>query len=156
MAHARGDGKRKGSRPLVAILTVLAGLVTLVGAPAVDAATNWIVHVTSTNAGEGQAQTLPVAPTGITATCTTPPTLKTVKVAWNAVTHATTYSVYDSTTSSTGTYTLIASGVGTTSWTSGTLASGSYWFKVAALFGSNWTGTQSAASSQRTISGICS
>ncbi len=137
-------------------LAVLALLGALAIAPAVDAATNWLVHVASSSAGEAQAQALPVAPTGVTATCSVPPVNKTVKVAFGAVTHATTYSIYDATTSATGSYTLLASGVTATPWTSGTLTSGHYWFKVAAVFGTNWTGTQSAASAERTITGTCS
>lgn len=137
-------------------LVVLALLGVVAIAPDVDAATKWLVHVASSSAGEGQAQILPVAPTGVTATCSVPAFNKTVKVAFGTVTHATTYSIYDSTTSSTGTYTLLASGVTATPWTSATLSAGDYWFKVAAVFGSNWTGTQSTASAERIITGTCS
>ena len=96
--------------------------------------------------GEAHAQALPSAPTGVTAACAAPTTSKTIKVSWTAVTHATTYSVYDSTTSATGTYSLIASGVATTSWTSGTLTSGThYWFEVTVNVGSNWASAKSTA-----------
>jgi cellulose 1,4-beta-cellobiosidase len=77
---------------------------------------------------------------------------KTIKVSWTAVTHATTYTVYDSTTSATGTYSSVAAGVATTSWTSGTLSSGTnYWFEVTASVGSNWTTAKSSATAESTI-----
>ena len=69
-----------------------------------------------------------------------------------AVTHATTYTVYDSTTSATGTYTSVASGVTTTSWTSGTLTAGTnYWFEVTVSVGSNWASAKSTATGESTI-----
>ena len=71
---------------------------------------------------------------------------------WNAVTHATTYSVYDATTSANGTYSLVASRVSATLWTSGTLTSGTnYWFEVVARVGSNWARAKSSASAESTI-----
>jgi hypothetical protein len=77
---------------------------------------------------------------------------KTIKVSWTAVTHATTYTVYDSTTSATGTYNSIATGVTTTSWTSATLAaSTNYWFEVTVSVGSNWTSVKSSATAESTI-----
>jgi hypothetical protein len=123
----------------------------LSSAPAVDAASNWVVHVATTNSGEAHATVLPVAPASPVAACTSPATNRTIKVTWTAVTHATTYSVYQSTTSATGAYTLIASGVTTATWTSGT-TTGNYWFEVAALIGTNWTGPKSAATTENTIS----
>ena len=118
------------------------------------AAGNWVVHLAAGSKGEAHAQTLPSAPTGVSAACAAPTTSKTIKVTWSAVTHATTYSVYDSTTTATGTYTLVASGVATTSWTSGTLTTGThYWFEVVTNVGSNWTSAKSAASAESTING---
>jgi hypothetical protein len=129
----------------------VAALSGLVMAPAVDAASNWVVHVASANSGEAKAAVLPAAPASPAAACTSPASNKTIKVTWTAVTHATTYSVYQSTTSATGTYTSVATGVTTTSWTSGTTA-GNYWFKVAALIGTTWTSPESAATTENTIS----
>jgi len=80
-----------------------------------------------------------------------PTTSKTIKVTWSATTHATSYSVYESTTTVTGTYNLVASGVATNSWTSGTLTTGNYWFEVVALIGTNWTSTKSSATGESTI-----
>jgi hypothetical protein len=89
------------------------------------------------------------------ASCNAPVTSKTIEVTWSAVTHATTYSVYDSTTSATGTYSLLASGVATTSWTSGTLGGGTrYWFEVVANVGSNWSSVKSAATGSSLINAL--
>ena len=62
------------------------------------ATTNWVVHVATTNSGHAQAQALPAAPASPTSACTSPASAKTVKVSWTAVTHATSYAVYESTT----------------------------------------------------------
>ena len=117
-----------------------------------DAASSWVAHVAAGSKGESRASVLPAAPTGIAASCAAPTTSETIKVTWNAVTHATTYSVYDSTTTVGGTYSLVASGVSTTSWTSGTLTSGTnYWFEVVAVVGSHWASVKSSASVESTI-----
>jgi hypothetical protein len=131
---------------------LVAGPCILLSDPVADAASNWVVHVAAGSKGESQASVLPAAPTGIAATCAAPTTSKTIKVTWNAVTHATSHSIYDSTTSAGGTYSLVASGVVTTSWTSGTLTSGTnYWFEVVAVVGSNWASVKSSASAESTI-----
>jgi endoglucanase len=150
--EGRGREKHWPSRALVLLL--VAGPCILLNNPVADAASNWAVHVAAGSKGESQASVLPTAPTGIAASCAAPTTAKTIKVTWNAVTHATTYSVYDSTTSAGGAYSLIASGVSTTSWTSGALTSGTnYWFEVVAVVGSNWAGVKSTASAESTING---
>ncbi len=116
------------------------------------AATNWVDHLATGSKGEAQAQALPAAPASPAAACAAPTTSKTIKVTWSAVAHATAYSVYESTTSATGTYSLVASGVATTSWTSGTLTSGTnYWFEVVAVVGSNWSSSKSSATAESTI-----
>ena len=146
-----GEGPR-GARPLLVALA-LAGAALLLGFdPAVDAATNWVVHLATGSSGESQSRAVPAAPTGVAAACAAPTTSKTIRVTWSAVTHATTYSVYDATTSASGTYTLAASGVATTSWTSGTLTVGTnYWYEVTALIGTNWVSVKSSASGESTI-----
>ena len=116
------------------------------------AATNWVVHVATTNSGEAHAQALPAAPASPTSACTSPASAKTVKVSWTAVTHATDYAVYESTTTVGGTYTLVMSGVTATSWTTGVLATGNYWFEVLADVGTNWASAKSTATAERTIS----
>ena len=72
-------------------------------------------------------------------------------VSWAAVTHATTYTVYQSTTSATSGFTAAATGVTTTSWTSSTLNSGNYWYKVTVTLGGNWASAQSAATREATV-----
>jgi len=69
------------------------------------------------------------------------------------VSRATTYTIYKSTTSATGTYSSLATGVTTTSYTTATLTSGNYWFEVVAYIGTNWVGTKSGATGESTISG---
>jgi cellulose 1,4-beta-cellobiosidase len=140
---------------LVAAPIALAGLVLVSGTGAAWAATNWLVTLRTASSGEGHSQTVPSAPTGVSAACAAPTTAKTIKVSWTAVTHATTYTVYDSTTSATGTYSSIAAGVTTTSWTSGTLTAGTnYWFEVTASVGSNWTSPRSSATGESTINSV--
>jgi hypothetical protein len=137
---------------LVAAPIALVGLFLASGTGAAWAATNWLVTLHASSSGEGHSQTVPSAPTGVTATCASPTTAKTIKVSWTAVTHATTYTVYDSTTSATGTYSSVASGVATTSWTSGTLTAGThYWFEVTVSIGSNWSSAKSTATAESTI-----
>ena len=128
------------ARPLV-LLALSVTVIMCSTATVAGAAGNWLVHTAVvTHAGEARAQALPSAPAGVSASCAAPTTAKTIKVSWSAVTHATAYTVYDSTTSATGTYSLIASGVSTTSWTSSALTSTTnYWFEVATNVGSNWT-----------------
>jgi len=146
----RGRERHWLSRPLLILL--VAGPCTLFSHPVADAATNWLTQVAAGSKGEAHSSVLPTAPTGVAATCAAPTTSKTIKVTWNAVTHATTYSIYDSTTSASGTYSLVASGVSGTSWTSGTLTSGTnYWFEVVANVGNNWVSAKSVASGESTI-----
>jgi cellulose 1,4-beta-cellobiosidase len=111
-----------------------------------------MVTLHTASSAESRSQTVPSAPSGVTAACNAPTSTKTIKVSWTAVAHATTYTVFDSTTSATGTYTSIAAGVATTSWTSGTLTAGTnYWFEVTVSVGSNWTSSKSAATAESTI-----
>ncbi len=144
--------KARRTTLLVAAPIALVGLLLVSSTGAAWAATNWTVTLHTASSGEGHSQTVPSAPTGVTAACNAPTTAKTIKVSWTAVNHATTYTVYDSTTSATGTYSSIATGVTTTSWTSGTLTSGTnYWFEVTVTVGSNWTSAKSAATGESTI-----
>jgi len=145
------------ARPLVLVVVLVsvavAGLLPWT-VTAAWAAGNWVVHVAGGSSGEAHAQALPSAPTGVSAACAAPTTAKTIKVSWSAVTHATNYSVYDATTSATGTYSLIASGVAATSWTSAALTTGTnYWFEVTVNFGSNWASVKSSATGESTING---
>jgi hypothetical protein len=134
-----------------AAAVVLASLLAV--SPAMSgmaSATQWTAKLAAGSHGEATAQGLPAAPAGPAAACVS---LfgTTVKVTWSAVPLATTYDVYQSTTSAGSGYVLVASGVLGTSWTTGSLASGSYWYEVAGVIGSHWVGTISAATAKRTI-----
>jgi fibronectin type 3 domain-containing protein len=111
-------------------------------------ASTWVIHL-SGGAAEAKAQTSPSAPTGPSATCTSA-NLTTIRVSWTAVTHATNYSVYESTTSSSSGYAL-ATTTASTSWTTPSLSNANYWFEVAASVGTNWASAKSSATVQRTI-----
>jgi hypothetical protein len=137
------------SRTLPPALGAVCAATILGGAAA--GATSWIVVLHTNSAGEGHAQALPAAPASPAAACAAPTTAKTIKVTWTAVTHATAYSVYDSTTSATGTYTLVAGGIATNSYTTAALATGNYWFEVTASVGTNWAGAKSSATGESTI-----
>lgn len=103
-----------------------------------------MVSLKSGSKGQGHSQTQPPAPTGTpTAVCVSSST-PTVRITWTAVTHATTYTVYDSTTGSSGTYNSLATGVTTNPYTTASLGAGTYYVKVAAVVGSGWTGIQSS------------
>lgn len=108
--------------PLVALVAALA-LVLGIRAPAAWAATTWVVHLAS-SAGMARTQGLPPAPTAVAAACTAPITSTTIKVTWSSVTHATAYSVYEST---------------------------NYWFEVLVNTGSNWASAKSSATGESTI-----
>jgi hypothetical protein len=136
------------ARPLVLVVVVLG---MLLGTAGTAWATNWKPTLKAGSAGEARAQGAPPAPTGGTAACTSS-TAQTAKVSWAAVTRANNYTVYEATTSATGTYTSVAIGITTTSWTSGTLIAANYWFEVAAYVGTNWLGTKSSATGESTIS----
>ena len=137
---------------LVAAPIALVGLLLSCNAGVAWSVTNWTVMLHAVSSGEARSQTIPSGPTGVTASCNAPTLSRTIKVTWSAVTHATTYTVYDSTTSATGTYSAIATGVTSASWTSGTLTAGTnYWFEVTASIGSNWTSTKSSTSVESTI-----
>lgn len=114
------------------------------------ASTNWSIN-TGSAVGEAQGAAAPAAPTGVTATCNGL-IGDTVVVSWSAVSRATSYGIYESTTSSSSGFSEMTTGITATSWTSPSLSSGSYWFRVTAYIGGNWQGAQSSSSAQRTIS----
>lgn len=111
---------------------------------------NWAVPLALGSVGEAKAQGLPSVPTGATAVCTSL-VGTTIKVTWNTVTLATGYSIYESRTSASSGYSVVASAVTGTSWTSLSLSTGTYWFEVAASIGTNWVGPTSAATAGHTI-----
>jgi hypothetical protein len=132
----------------LAVMTFVV-LATSLSATAASAS-NWSTTLNSSSAGQARSSATATAPTGVTATCTAS-NQKTVVVSWVAVSHAK-YSVYQSSTSSSTGFTVVASGVATTSWTSASLPTGlTYWYKVSATIGSNWTSSMSTASTGRLI-----
>lgn len=152
-------GRRRPSRPFGAdlrhrpfVLALTVAALVWWGAVSACGASNWMATVASGSKGESQATSLPAAPGSVGAVCAAPTTAKTITVTWSAVSLATSYSVYDSTTSATAGFAVLATGVTGTSWTSAALTSGkNYWFKMTALVGSNWASAQSAASPESTI-----
>ena len=136
-------------RPLRVGTVVL--VFSLLAGTGVASATAWTDALASGSKAQAQAQVLPSAPGGVSAACTSS-SGKTIKVTWSAVAHATSYSVYKSTTSSSSGFSVTASGVSTTSWTSATLSNATYWFQVAADIGTNWQGANSASTASHVIS----
>jgi hypothetical protein len=114
------------------------------------ASTAWPVSVGSSG-GEAQSLGLPGTPTGVGATCAGTVLNPKAVVSWSAVSLATSYTVYQSTTSSTSGFSAVASGVVGLTWTSGNLGTGSYWYRVAAAIGTNWAGSQSSSSQQISV-----
>jgi len=112
-------------------------------------ASNWSTSLSGASAGQARSSGSS-APSEVTATCTAS-NQKSVVVSWQAVAHAK-YSVWRSSTSSSTGYTLTASNVATTTWTSSALPTGqTYWFEVSATIGSNWTSSLSAPTTGRVI-----
>lgn len=136
------------TRPLAIVAATVAGAALLISAcPAF--ATSWALLLKSGSAAEAQAHAAPAAPTGVSAACVSP-SQRLIKVSWSAVTHATTYTVEDSTTSATGTYAPIATGQAGTSWTSASLTAGNYWFEVETYMGTKWLSVNSSATVETT------
>jgi hypothetical protein len=127
---------------------VLASLY-LFGVGGATAAT-WPAGLLAGSNGQAAATGAPSAPTGATSACTSP-VGSTVNVTWSLAARATSYDIWQSQTSATSGFTLVATGVSATTWTSGSLATGSYWFEVSARTGANWTGPTSTATAKRTI-----
>ena len=100
-------------------------------------------------AASGGAAKATTSPAPASASCLAANQQKVV-VTWSAVSHAATYTVYKSATLA-GSYTSTATGLTTPTWTSGSLAAGNVYFKVAAYFGTKWIGTQSVATGESTI-----
>jgi hypothetical protein len=136
-------------RPPQAVLVAAVALGTvLAGVPA--GASSWVVGLAAGANSEAQARTLPAAPASPAAACVSS-SQKQILVTWASVSPVTSYTVYVSTTSSSSGFSVTAGGVVGTSWNSGNLGANNYWFQVAAVLGSNWVGTPSAATGETTI-----
>lgn len=133
------------AKVLASLATALATVA--MAAPAV--ASNWVDALAAGSTAEAHALTL-AAPAGIAAACASP-SGSVVTVTWNPVVPATGYSVLQSTTSAGGPYKVVASGLAGTSWGSGRLSTGNYWFEVTASVGVNWSGAASPASPETTV-----
>jgi fibronectin type 3 domain-containing protein len=117
-------------------------------------ATNWAAGLNTASAAQATADTLPSAPSGVSATCTSP-TQTTIVVTWSAVTHATSYTIYQSTTSQNAGYAVVATAA-TTTWTTAALANNKYFYEITTNIGTNWTSARSGSTTKRTISsGTC-
>lgn len=114
-----------------------------------DAASNWVTAVAAGSKGQARAQALPAAPVA-SATCSLVGV--TITVTWAAIPLATSYNIYQASSSS-GPWTLVASGVSGTTWTS-THILGTFYYEVSATIGTNWTGPNSAATAGHTILAI--
>jgi len=113
-------------------------------------ASAWVVHLVAGSHGEATARGLPAAPGSPAAGCVSP-TGTQITVTWSSIPLATSYKIWQSTTSSGSGYSVTASGVTGTSWTSASLANANYWYKVSAVIGSNWASAQSVATGETTI-----
>jgi hypothetical protein len=133
---------------LLVAVGFLSAVSLLVSSGTAFATANWTVHLAPGSSGESRAEALPAAPSP-TSACASPATGKKVTVTWTAITHATNYGIYQSTTSATGTYTLQTT-VTVATWTSAALAAGHYWYEVVATIGTNWASAKSAATAERT------
>jgi hypothetical protein len=136
----------------LALACCLATVACAVAGPA-RAATNWTVARAGAGGGTGQAEPLPAAPGGVDAACVSLVGW-TIKVSWNSVPHASAYTIYRSTTSGTSGFSAYTTvGGGTTSYSDSNFSVlTSYWYRVTATVGTNWTGPQSASSPRRSIS----
>ena len=136
-------------RNWVAVIAFV-GAASIVAIPHASAS-SWTVR-TATSAGAFAQSLNPRPPTTVDATCTAPATDRTITVSWSSVEHATSYVVYQSTTSATSGYSVVATDVTTTSWLTATLKKGTYWYAVASVVGSSsWISSMSAPTQARTI-----
>jgi len=123
-----------------------ATVAALAGVCVVALGSSWGVGLSANSHGVSQSQAAPTAPASPTAVCVST-TTRTLQIAWTAVAHATSYTIYDSTNGSGGTYNTLISGVTSNPYTTVSLSAGTYYFKVAAYIGSIWAGTRSVATS---------
>jgi hypothetical protein len=134
-------------------LTACLGAGYLAESPTALAATNWLVGRGGANGGAGKADPLPAAPGSVTAACVSLLGWS-IKVTWDAVPHASAYTIYRSTSSSSSGFSVYDTvGGSTTSYTDSNFSVlTSYWYRITATVGANWTGPQSASTPRRSIS----
>jgi hypothetical protein len=125
----------------VLAISVAASVLSFTG---VAWASNWKIGLAGSSQGTARSGATPDAPTQATAVCDASGK-KRIMIVWTAVAHASSYSIYESTTSATSGYTLANTGVTGTAWTSGNLKNGTHWFEVVANAGTFWVSPGSAA-----------
>jgi hypothetical protein len=135
-----------GSATIVTVGLVLT--VTMVSSGATSL--QWAIGIAASSKGISRTTTAPATPTAVAAACTSA-TVKTIKITFTGVTHATSYTLFDATTSATGTYSSLATGITISPYTTVALANGNYWFELEALVGTNWVSVKSSATAEYTI-----
>jgi hypothetical protein len=155
MAAVSAQPARGGVPRAPAVAVAVAVAVILLCGTVTAAAAGWTVGAAGGSNAHSRGGTL-VPPTGLSTVCGTGPNKDKVTVSWAAAPQATSYSILQSSTSATTGYSTVATGVAATTWTSPSLANGSYWFEVVTVTG-NWSSAGSTATAQRTItSSACS
>lgn len=136
-------------RNLVAAIAS-AVVLSVVGGPHANASM-WTVK-TAGNAPALARSLDPQPPDTVTAFCADAVVTRVVDVSWSAVDYATSYVVYQSTTSATAGFSVVASDVTSTNWLSPPLKKGTYWYAVAAVAGApTWISLMSDPTEARTI-----
>lgn len=133
--------------PVALVFFALASvLVALIGPPVrlVAASGAWPAPLASSSA-LALAGAAPSAPTGVTSACASVLLSSDITVTWGAVAHATGYTVLQSTTSAATGFTAVVTGVASTTWTTGSLALGTYYYEVVADAGAHWSSPASSA-----------
>lgn len=146
--RSRGPARLIGVRLVLSILAASSGAVSAQPRPAWA---DWPVQ-TGGSGALARAGTAPLPPSGVTAMCGTGLLADTIAVSWSAVTRATSYSIYQSTTSATSGYAPAATGLTATSWTSPGLGTATYWYEVTAVTGTYWQSLDSSATAPISIS----
>lgn len=132
-----------------ALIAITLATTVVACVPPADAAANWTIPLAAASKAHAAAQTVPSPPASVTSTCSL--VALQVTVSWTAVAHASSYTVYQSTTGASGTYSAVATGVVGTSWLSPILLLGTYYYEVTATVGSNWVSAKSSPSNGHTI-----
>lgn len=136
-------------RNLVAAI-VFAVALSVVAGPHANAST-WTVRSGANAAALAQSLD-PQPPSTVTAVCAEALLTRVVDLSWSPVDHATSYVVYQSTTSATSGFAVVATDVTTTTWVTAPLKKGTYWYAVAAATGSPaWLSPMSDPTEARTI-----
>ena len=136
---------------LAAVLGVC--LVVATG-PEAEAGASWSLQVAPGSSAVAKTVPAPATPQGVTSSCFLG-LLLAVTINWSAVPGATQYVVLESTTSAAGPFTPLATVTGATTYTTGGLATGNYWFAVETQIpGSSWVSAPSAVTPEYTISAL--